>query len=900
MDILEYIKQMQEMYGDQASLADDLEPGALKDELLKDFDPSQETYEEYLQRKSLERPFNMADGGVIGKPGGLVEENIGYYGKTIELTKDQKKLFNQYKKFFPNAKDSAVSIKVRNNQITEDTITKLKKGISLKATDKDKTALDADTIKKIKEKIKLKPGQKWNFYDPNPNSKTYNPTGHTYGIKKSDNKLLYDQARNIGKPGRAEKKLKQAQKTYKKIKADPDLLAQKKLYDREIYMGKREKVLEDLQFKYTTDKDFREGKLEWARQDRIKNPEKYKKKVSDYYAKKGSFPPGNNYKENVWRDMFRSSQKAGQERFLLVDESGKLLTPDNFPKVNGRVRWDVGGAYKKVKFYDTQTEQFVKFDNTIKGKGLGFEKYLDQKEVGGKGAFKNAVHGYKIKDDYKNLTFKDSKGKTIRLGTFIQNQLIDGSDFIKSGINVQHADLNNAFWKNEVSLASSNQELNKFEMNVERKLRAANKIDDVKLKNIAKNKALGTFKKEIEKLPGGITKVIEGTTYGIKPTERGLIRAAGKEFGATRYKDFANLLKKLCPKGQASGGRIGYQDAGVVGKTLQCGLNQFNKNMKTGNANSALMRRILANGGNILTSAGKQLNPAELLKLRNLIGPQALGFLAAYEAGVITDDVLRKGTPLNESVAKNWLTKSFVPFSEEFARQKNLLKSGTLNENQRIYALDMMKAEKAFKEMDRIEGMERDQLVEGTMDDDFIFNSQEKIDAAKTNVNRIVEDLDSRDSFRNTGKQMENIRAMDEMEASRMAKKRYSPFFGKLGTPLVNKLAAPSRKRTGPMTAKREMKIDYSLPTYDRMETPTDQDILNKYRQYGIISPTEFKTGVLQPGEGTIIRMMQGGKGLYGTQFATGGMVGDKSGPPPTGGPMSQGLRSLYNNGRKL
>ena len=96
------------------------------------------------------------------------------------------------------------------------------------------------------------------------------------------------------------------------------------------------------------------------------------------------------------------------------------------------------------------------------------------------------------------------------------------------------------------------------------------------------------------------------------------------------------------------------------------------------------------------------------------------------------------------------------------------------------------------------------------------------------------------------------------------------------------------------------MKIDFSLPTYDRMETPTDQDILNAYRQHGVISPTEFKTGVLQPGEGTLIRMMQGGQGLYGTQFATGGIVGDKSGPPPTKGPMSQGLRSLYNNGRKL
>ena len=45
-----------------AALADDLEPGSLKDEMLKDFDPSQETYEEYLQRKSLE-DSTMGPGG---------------------------------------------------------------------------------------------------------------------------------------------------------------------------------------------------------------------------------------------------------------------------------------------------------------------------------------------------------------------------------------------------------------------------------------------------------------------------------------------------------------------------------------------------------------------------------------------------------------------------------------------------------------------------------------------------------------------------------------------------------------------------------------------------------------------------------------------------------------------
>jgi len=48
----------------EAKLVDDLEPGSLKDELLKDFDPSQETYEEYLQRKSMRE--NAAQGGVIG------------------------------------------------------------------------------------------------------------------------------------------------------------------------------------------------------------------------------------------------------------------------------------------------------------------------------------------------------------------------------------------------------------------------------------------------------------------------------------------------------------------------------------------------------------------------------------------------------------------------------------------------------------------------------------------------------------------------------------------------------------------------------------------------------------------------------------------------------------------
>src|SRR6056300_219645 len=53
-----------------ADLKDDLTPGPLKDELDGKYDPSQETYEEYLKRINLDRPFNASlEESTIG-PGG--------------------------------------------------------------------------------------------------------------------------------------------------------------------------------------------------------------------------------------------------------------------------------------------------------------------------------------------------------------------------------------------------------------------------------------------------------------------------------------------------------------------------------------------------------------------------------------------------------------------------------------------------------------------------------------------------------------------------------------------------------------------------------------------------------------------------------------------------------------
>ena len=65
---------------DQAALVDELEPGSLKDEMLGKFNPDQETYEEYLQRINLERPFNMNQGGRIGfDNGGKADQLLKVY-----------------------------------------------------------------------------------------------------------------------------------------------------------------------------------------------------------------------------------------------------------------------------------------------------------------------------------------------------------------------------------------------------------------------------------------------------------------------------------------------------------------------------------------------------------------------------------------------------------------------------------------------------------------------------------------------------------------------------------------------------------------------------------------------------------------------------------------------------
>ena len=280
-----------------------------------------------------------------------------------------------------------------------------------------------------------------------------------------------------------------------------------------------------------------------------------------------------------------------------------------------------------------------------------------------------------------------------------------------------------------------------------------------------------------------------------------------------------------------------------------------------------LIQRIVSGGGKMAIS---MLNPRELIKLKNLVGPGALGLMAAYEAGSITDDVLRLNKPLDEALAGNWVTKSFLPYSEEFAKQKNLLQSGNLTGSQKEYAEEMMKIEKAIKEDKRISMMESTQVVDEAFDDNFTINSQEKIDAAKRKLTGQENRIKESSFVEGSGRQLENKALMDDYEDAQKARTGASTIFGGPQS-LVNKAPRPKNMGRGPMTEKKRMKLDFSIPgitPYNKTYTPSDKEISDYFQ-------TLKDPQTLNPGEGTEISMGMGGEGLYGTQnkFATGGIA---------------------------
>ena len=239
--------------------------------------------------------------------------------------------------------------------------------------------------------------------------------------------------------------------------------------------------------------------------------------------------------------------------------------------------------------------------------------------------------------------------------------------------------------------------------------------------NLIKKGDLSNIEKGAAKaLAEGVRLNVDGVQYGPKKISatgdiKNILTGAEtelKSFTKKDFKKFASELEKLgC--GRAAGGRILFSNGTPGASLTECGkkgIARFMDDLKKGNYSKASLN-ILKGGGNLIKNIA---NPMELLKLRNLIGPGAMGLMAAFEAGVITDDVIRQGTPLNESLANNWLTKTFLPYTQEYAKAKNLLESGTVPSNMKKYVQDVVTFNESLKDIQGIENRVSSRLIDDT------------------------------------------------------------------------------------------------------------------------------------------------------------------------------------------
>jgi len=688
--------------------------------------------DDYNPSSMVPGPRNMADGGVIGKPGGIVEHGVEYYGKS-------------YKPGNP-AYEAALE---RSRQLSENAPEGMKYDRKLKKYVKSKQKTRTKEINKIQKNVlnfvnkKLKNKKYVSIPEIAKNVKDLNLKEGTLSPDKKSSAIIRRALENEKYRNKPILSLLGKQE-YQDTRAAGFLKKAKTL------VSDQEKILDlAMSGKYKTANEIKKAtnlpakKFEKELIKLYSNIYEERNRVNQGLKKFSVFLPRDEKQLknilNIFADIDGFQGPETRSIFKLVRETyGKEGTNPNMKKYKE-------ATSKLIDYYGTVKEIQKKYP-TIK---LDLDHPLDFKTIEGLG--KKGEKFLHITPVSENL----NRGLFKVIGTQYRSALESGDA--------------------------------KFIQNVEKL------ADDLGI-NIGKVKGkrikdFGTsiigesdFKKEIiENL-----KKQNVIADKVNPMQKsGELKKRLLEIGVKKPKDYniekttANVLKKLeahgC-KGKAAGGRILFSNGSPDGKITTCatkGITRFIDDLRKGNYSKATLN-ILKGGGNLIKNI---VNPMELLKLKNLIGPGAMGLMAAWEGGVITDDVIRQGTPLNESLANNWLTKAFLPYTKDYAKAKNLLETGKVPSNMKKYVEDVVTFNEMLMDMKGIQGRKDSRLVDdsfGMIDGTSMYTKeqeQKEDEALMKKAKTLTENVFTP----GTAKALEMKSLQDEMEATRMAKKEFSP-----------------------------------------------------------------------------------------------------------------------------
>jgi hypothetical protein len=367
--------------------------------------------------------------------------------------------------------------------------------------------------------------------------------------------------------------------------------------------------------------------------------------------------------------------------------------------------------------------------------------------------------------------------------------------------------------------------------------------DNLILKNLG-----ASVKSADGKLYGGGSKTAIG---GFKAIEKQAEEMIKKD--TFTVKNINKYLEQLgC--GKAAGGRILMSNGGAtLTKCAKAGQQKLTKGLTNGfdKTEGELAKKIL--------QAGRGMG--SMFALRNILGPAAIGFTVAAEAGLVGYDMLTTGKSFKAAVGDslfNYALGDKTKIDTKKERYKGYADAG-LDANQigkiSQYENSLDEINNVFAEFDKENQLYRDKSIYGPRMSNAVKQKQ--------------------------------IKMYDDQVKSNKA--------------LIQDLA-----RT--QTEDRLNKIDFTgMPL-----RISEADILRRKNELQKPGPTFFRENIrgprykesLQPilnyPQGTVDTMLTGSINRP-FSFARGGLSGgDTSGPPPESGPMSQGLRSLIKNGRKL
>jgi hypothetical protein len=364
-----------------------------------------------------------------------------------------------------------------------------------------------------------------------------------YGMPKKDPD--YDKARYNPKTRK---------KRTIKEKKNPKLVEKRRLKALEYYSKEKENILQRAKDRYRSDDLVGKTGKTTKQLQREKNIDRIIKIQNTI----GVFPSGyiksgnkKFYKPElaVWRDLYDSTTKQGQDRWVLPKKYKNNVPINDL----GKPSWGKNSYYKNIKFVDKKTGEIIKLDETIKGKGKTLKEYLDTtiaKETGEKRVFQKAKDGYELKNKVKDYEI-DYKGNKERLGTlFAKASSAKSGNTVISAFEVHHPyGKKNNWWNNQVALREANRELNYVDNRLQRAYKNAST-------QAQKNKVFKQFGKEIDKLPGGITYFFEGQQVGSRmPTVKSIL-----DEGAKFYKMAKPVAKRIAKAVPLVGTAIGIAD----------------------------------------------------------------------------------------------------------------------------------------------------------------------------------------------------------------------------------------------------------------------------------------------------------------------------------------------------